>query len=85
MAWTMATYKRAQRDSSLRINRTRSCLQQRLAGVSAAVLKPGPKAEEKALLSAWFCLEILLYILDRYIGQSDACTTKLANGIRTAL
>ena len=59
MAWTMATWKRAQRDSSLRINPTRSCLQQRLPGVSAAMLKPGPKAEETAL-PAWFCLEILL-------------------------
>ena len=40
--------------------------------MSAAVLEPGPKAEETALLSAWFCLEILIYI-----GQSDACTTNL--------
>ena len=59
MAWTMATFKRAQRDSSLRINRIRSCLQQRLVGVSAAVLKSDPKVEETAL-PAWFCLEILL-------------------------
>ena len=48
-----AGIERAQRDSSLRINRTRSCLQQRLVGVSAAVLEPGPKAEETALLPAW--------------------------------
>ena len=33
--------------------------------MSAAVLKPGPKAEEAAFLSAWFCPEILSYILDR--------------------
>ena len=80
MAWTMATLKRAQRNNSLRINRTRSCLQHRLPGVSAAVLKPGPIAKETALLHAWFCLEILIYI-----GQSDSCTTKLANCSRTAL
>ena len=60
MAWKMVvTWKRAQRDSSLRVNRTRPCLQQRLPGVSAAVLKPRPKAEEMAL-PAWFCLELLL-------------------------
>ena len=59
MAWTMATWKQAQPDSSLRVNRTRPCLQQRLLAVSAAVLKPGLKAEEMAL-PALFCLELLL-------------------------
>ena len=29
--------------------------------MSAAVPKPGPKADETALLPAWFCLEILLH------------------------
>ena len=33
--------------------------------MSAAVLTPGSQAEETALLPAWFCPEILLYILDR--------------------
>ena len=29
--------------------------------MSAAMLRPGPKAEETAFLPAWFCLEILLH------------------------
>ena len=52
--------------------------------MSAAVLKPGPKAEEMAL-PAWFCLEILLrennhdsgVILSRNVLPSEICATKL--------
>ena len=52
--------------------------------MSAAVLKPRPKAEEMAL-PAWFCLEILLrknnydlgVILSRNVLPSAICVTKL--------
>ena len=44
----------------------------------AAVLKPAPKAEELALLPAWFCLEILLRE-DIIIG-TILVTTRLAVG-----
>ena len=62
-------------------------LQQRLPGVSAAMLKPGPKTEETAL-PAWFCIEILLhenimipwfgsYLLSINVLRSVICVAKL--------
>ena len=55
--------------------------------MSAAVLKPGPKAEETDLLPAWFCLEILLHenimipwfgsFLSRNVLPSVVCVAKL--------
>ena len=53
--------------------------------MSAALLKPGPKAEETAL-PAWFCLEIMLresimidfgVISSRNVLPSVICVTKL--------